>query len=106
MKLLHKCGVTILAGTNTNPGSFAPAVAYGISIYQEMELLTKAGLTPVEVLASATGKIAEVFGITDIGTIKTGKRGVLMLVKGRPDKKITDTINIKQVWIDGKPILV
>ena len=49
----------------------------------------------MEVLASATGKIAEVFGITDIGTIKAGKRAVLVLVKGRPDKKITDTINIK-----------
>ena len=105
VKLLHKCGVTILAGTDANPGSFAPAVAYGTSIHREMELLAKAGLTPVEVLASATDKTAEVFGITDIGTIKTGKRAVLMLVKGRPDKEITDTINIKQVWIDGNPIL-
>ena len=59
----------------------------------------------MEVLASATGKITEVFGITDIGTIKAGKRAVLVLVKGRPDKKITDTINIKQVWIDGNPFL-
>ena len=24
----------------------------------------------------------------------------VVLVKGRPDKKITDTVNIKQVWID------
>ena len=104
VKLLHKHGVTILAGTDANPGSFAPAVAYGTSVHREMELLAKAGLTPVEVLASATGKIAEVFSITDIGTIKTGKRAVLMLVKGRPDKKITDTINIKQIWIDGNPI--
>ena len=105
VKLLHKRGVTILAGTDANPGSFAPAVAYGTSVHREMELLAKAGLTPVEVLASATGKTAEVFGITDIGTIKTGNRAVLMLVKGRPDKEITDTINIKQVWIDGKPFL-
>ena len=104
VKLLHKCGVTILAGTDANPGSFAPAVAYGTSLHREMELLGKAGLTPVEVLASATSKTAEVFGIADMGTIKSGKRAVLVLVKGRPDKKITDTVNIKQVWIDGKPI--
>ena len=101
VKLLHKCGVTILAGTDANPGSYAPAVAYGTSLHREMELLVKAGLTPVEALAGATGKTAEVFGITDIGTIKAGKRAVLVLVKGRPDKKITDTINIKQIWIDG-----
>lgn len=102
VKLLHKRGVTILAGTDANPGSFAPAVAYGTSVHREMELLAKTGLTPVEVLASATGKTAEVFGITDIGTVKVGKRAALMLVKGRPDKEISDTINIKQVWIDGR----
>ena len=46
VKLLHKHGVTILAGTDANPGSFAPAVAYGTSVHREMELLSKAGLTP------------------------------------------------------------
>ena len=59
----------------------------------------------MEVLAGATGKTAEVFNITNTGTVKAGKRAILVLVKGRPDKKITDTINIKQIWIDGNPIL-
>ena len=74
-------------------------------MHREMELLVKSGMTPTEVLASATSQIAEVFGIEDIGMIKEGKRADLLLVEGRPDKTITDTTKIKQLWIDGKPIL-
>ena len=65
----------------------------------------KSGMTPTEVLASATSQAAEVFGVDDLGTIKEGKRAVLLLIEGRPDETITDTTKIKQIWIDGKPIL-
>lgn len=105
VRLLHESGVQILAATDANPGSFAPAVAYGTSMHREMELLVKSGMTPTEVLASATSQAAEVFGIDDLGTIKEGKRAVLLLIEGRPDETITDTTKIKQIWIDGKPIL-
>lgn len=105
VKLLHESGVKILAATDANPGSFAPAVAYGTSLHREMELLEKAGMTPAEVLASATSKPAEVFGINDLGTVKAGKRASLLLIEGRPDAIIKDTTKIKQIWIDGKPIL-
>ena len=105
VKLLHKSGVKILAATDANSGSFAPAVAFGTSVHREMVLLVKSCMKPTEVLASATSQIVEVFGIEDIGKIKPGKRADLLLVEGRPDKVITDTTKIKQLWIDGKPIL-
>lgn len=103
--LLYKNNVTILAATDANPGSFAPAVAYGTSLHHELELLVQAGLTPTDVLASATKNVADVFDIKDLGAIKEGKRAALCLVEGRPDKTIADTKKIKQIWIDGKPIL-
>lgn len=105
VKLLRENGVTILAATDANPGCFAPAVAYGTSMHREMELLVHAGMTPAEVLASATSKVAEAFSIENTGTIEVGKKAVLILIKGRPDEEITDTKKIKQVWIDGKPIM-
>lgn len=105
VRLLHSCGVEILAATDANPGSFAPSVAYGISLHREMELLVQAGLTPEEVLASATGNIADIFEIDGLGYIAEGKQATLLLIEGRPDKTITDTAKIKQIWIDGKPIL-
>lgn len=105
VRLLHDCGVKILTATDANNGSFAPAVAYGTSMHREMQLLVQAGMTPTEVLASATSKVAEVFGIESLGTVAEGKKAALLLVEGRPDKNIIDTAKIKQVWVDGKPIL-
>lgn len=105
VKLLCKNGVTILAGTDANPGTFAPGVEYGTSIHREMKLLVQAGMTPTEALAGATSKIAEVFDIDNLGAIEEGKRAVLLLIEGRPDQNITDTTKIKQIWIDGKPIM-
>ena len=104
VKLLYENGATIIAATDANTGSFAPAVAYGTSMHREMELLVQTGMTPTEVLAGATKKVAEVFEIENIGTIEKGKKAVLILIEGRPDKNITDTTKIKQIWIDGKKI--
>lgn len=105
VRTLHKCGVTILAATDANIGSFAPAVAYGTSMHREAELLCKAGLTPTEVLMSATSKVAEAFGIDGLGSIAEGKKATLLLIDGRPDKDITAIRNIKRIWIDGEQIL-
>lgn len=74
-------------------------------MHRELELLVQTGMAPTDVLASATSRVADVFDIENLGTIEEGKRAVLILVEGRPDKNITDTTKIKQIWIDGKPIL-
>lgn len=105
VRLLYECGVSILAGTDANPGSFSPAVAYGTSLHRELELLVQAGMLPIDALTSATSRVAETFGIENLGTIENEKKAALVLVEGRPDKNITDTTKIKQIWIDGKTIL-
>ena len=105
VRLLHKKGVTILTATDANSGSFAPAVSFGPSIHREMELLQNAGLTSLEVLKSSTSTTAEVFGIEGKGFITEGEKADMILVGGRPDKKITDTADIRQVWAGGRQII-
>lgn len=105
VRLLHGCGVEILAATDANPGTFAPAVEYGSSLHREMELLVKTGLTPLEALRSATSKSARAFALTDMGSIAHGKKANMILIEGRPDQNITDSAKIVQIWVDGKPIL-
>lgn len=101
--LLRKHGVAILCGTDANPGSFSPGVAYGSSLHRELELLVQAGLSPVEALTAATTKNAEVFDIRS-GRIAAQMPANMVLVLGRPDQNITDTTRIQQLWIHGKPI--
>lgn len=103
--LLHEQGVPILAGTDANNGSFSLAVAYGTSLHHEMELLVQSGMTPTEVLASATSHVAKTFDIDSLGIIAENKSAALLLIKGRPDKNISDTRKIKQIWCSGQPIL-
>lgn len=103
VKLLHDCGVSILAATDANPGDFAPAVAYGESLHHEMQLLVKAGLTPIEVLTAATAESAKVFGI-NAGKIAVGLPATLLLSAGRPDIDISAIAKIRQVWVKGEAI--
>ena len=103
VNLLHDHGVSILVATDANPGHFAPGVGYGATLHHEMQLLAKAGLTPVEVLSAATQKNAEAFGLR-LGRIAPGQPAAMLLVDGRPDRTITDSSKIKQVWVRGERI--
>lgn len=96
VKLLNSYGVPILVGTDANSSFFVPHIKHGSSVYNEMELLVKAGLTPIEVLQGATTKTAEAFNIKE--------NDIITLVEGRPDKNITDTKKIRQIWINGESV--
>ncbi len=97
VRRLHAAGVTILAGTDAgNPGT-----AHGASLHGELELLVRAGLTPVEALAAATSRSADRFGIDDRGRIAEGRRADLVLVDGDPTTDIRATRAIVAVWKNG-----
>lgn len=104
VRLLHSLGVPVLAGTDASDVPFVPKVWHGISLHHELELLVKAGLSPIEALRGATSGMAEVFGLKDVGRIATGYAADLVLVEGRPDQRITDSTKIRQIWVDGTPI--
>lgn len=94
VRLLHQNGVRILAATDANPGSFAPAVGYGETLHHEMRLLSKTGLSDPEVLAAATGNVANAFGFSEIGRIAPGKQANLLLLDERK--------YIRSIWVRGE----
>jgi len=96
---LHRAGVVILAGTDVP----APGTAHGPSLHRELELLVRAGLTPIEALTAATSAPARAFGFLDRGRIAVGLRGDLLLVNGDPTVNITATREIAGVWKLGSP---
>lgn len=96
-RVLHRAGVPILAGTDAgNPGT-----AHGASLHRELELLVKAGLTPIEALAAATSVAAKAFHLFDRGRIAAGLRADLVLVDGDPTTDIRQTRKINRVWKQG-----
>lgn len=96
---LRRAGVPILAGTDAP----APGLAHGVSLHRELELLVRAGLTPVESLAAATSEPARAFGLRDRGRIAAGLRADLLLVNGDPTTNIAATRDIVGIWKLGVP---
>jgi imidazolonepropionase-like amidohydrolase len=100
VRQLKAAHVPILAGTDAgNPGT-----TQGASIHGELELLVRAGLTPVEALHAATAATAAAFHLDDRGQIAAGKRADLVLVNGDPTSDIRRTRDILAVWKAGHPI--
>ena len=100
VRQLKAARVPILAGTDAgNPGT-----TQGASIHGELELLVRAGLTPVEALHAATAAASAAFHLDDRGQIAPGKRADLVLVNGDPTTDIRRTRDIVAVWKAGHPI--
>lgn len=99
---LHRAGVPILAGTDSNEEEDSPfQVRHGEAMHREMELLVEAGLSTVEALRAATALPAKHFGLSDRGVIEPGKRADLLLLRDDPIKDIRATRSIQRVWCGG-----
>ena len=96
---MHERGVPIGAGTDTPIFLAVP----GYSLHSELELLVRAGLSPLEALRSATVRPAEYFSLQDeMGTIDIGKKADLVLLNANPLENIANTRNIAAVVSKGR----
>ena len=99
VKRMLDAGVPIGAGTDTPIGLAIP----GYSLHRELEMLVRAGLTPLQALEAATIRPTEFLGIEDqLGTIEVGKRADLVLLSANPLEDIRNTRQIDTVISKGK----
>lgn len=90
-------GVRIVASTDAG-WSLTPYGEYVVAL----ETFCEAGATPVQSLESGTRIAAEALQLADkIGTLESGKRADVTIVKGDPTKKISDAWNVRAVFRDG-----
>jgi tetratricopeptide (TPR) repeat protein len=99
VRALFDAGVPLLAGTDsTDSGPVA-----GFSIHEELEELTKCGLSPYEALKTATINPATYLRhAQDFGTVEVGKRADLLLLNANPLEKIGNTRQIAGVMLRGQ----
>jgi len=102
LKKLSDAGITIAMGTDTGP----PARFQGYFELMELELMAKAGLTPRQVLASATRDAARCLKIdTEVGTLERGKWADFVALDADPLADISNAKKIDSVWIAGNRVV-
>lgn len=96
---MHQQGIPIGAGTDTPIGLSVP----GYSLHSELEMLVRAGLSPIEAIRSATVRPAEYFSLREeMGSIDVGKRADMVLLDADPLADISNTKQIFAVVSKGK----
>jgi imidazolonepropionase-like amidohydrolase len=97
----HRAGIPLLAGTDTS--RVQPYTYAGFTLHDELVLLVRAGLTPMESLQTATINPARFLGMEkDLGTIEKGKIANLVLLDADPTADIHNTTKISKVFLAGK----
>jgi imidazolonepropionase-like amidohydrolase len=94
-------GIPIAVGTDSGgPGRFQ-----GLWEHREMELLVKAGLTPMQAIQAATVNGARFLGLESrYGTLEPGKIADLIVLNANPLEDIRNSRRIDEVWVNGERV--
>jgi len=97
--LARRAKTEILAGTDTGD----PYVAPGAALYDELEQLVEAGLTPREALEAATLAPARFFEAEKaMGSVEKGKLADMVLLNGNPLDDIRNVGKVQAVFTHGR----
>ena len=102
VKILADAGAPIAMGTDSGAGD---GRWQGYFEHVELELMVKAGLTPMQALVAATGGAARVMRLdAQLGTLQPGRWADLLVLSANPLADIRNTRQIDSVWIAGRRV--
>ncbi len=98
---LRAAGVKIALGTDSGGN---PSRIPGWAEHRELQLLVKAGFTPMQAITAATKGSATLLGAKQRGTIAKGNRADLLVLAANPLQDIANTEQLVSIWHDGREI--
>jgi imidazolonepropionase-like amidohydrolase len=101
LKTISDAGLPVVMGTDTGPA----ARFQGYFEHMEFDLMAEAGLTPEQILRSATGVAAECLRLDDeIGTLRPNRWADFVVLTENPLVDIRNARTIESVWIGGEAL--
>jgi imidazolonepropionase-like amidohydrolase len=99
MRILVESKANIAVGTDAPCHYVVP----GYSLLEEIIILTECGMRNPDAIRAATAKAVELLGISQYaGTIETGKKADMVIVKGNPLVNISEIRNVCNVIKNGR----
>ncbi len=98
-KLYYNNGAKYLSGSATDVWGSMP----GISLHQELEVLSRIGLSNREVLATSTSNFNDAYGLK-FGKIKKGFKANILILDKNPVIDINNLKENKRLFLNGKEI--
>jgi imidazolonepropionase-like amidohydrolase len=97
---LSDSGVPIVFGTDSG----VPTRFIGYFEHIEMKMMQDAGLTPMQIIVSASKNAAEYLGLKDLGTLSIGHWADFLVLDADPLTDITNARKISAVYIGGDEV--
>jgi imidazolonepropionase-like amidohydrolase len=97
----HELGVQVIAGSDAG----SCGVAHGLGLLYELELMQRAGLSPISVINCATGAGSRRLAFKEkFGQIKPGLRSRFLLARHSPLETVANLQREKTVIFDGETL--
>lgn len=100
LRILAGSGVPVAFGTDSGPGGRFP----GYFEHLEFDLMADAGMTPAEIMLSATSVAATCLALDDVGTLAPGKWADFVVFTENPLENIANARTIARVYIAGNEV--
>ena len=100
LKTLSDAGVPIVFGTDSG----IPTRFMGYFEHLEMEMMAEAGLTPMQIIVSASKTAAETLGLKNIGTLTPGHWADFLILDADPLTDIRNVRKLEGVYIGGEKV--
>jgi imidazolonepropionase-like amidohydrolase len=102
LKILSDAGIPIAMGTDSGVSGAGNVGRWqGFFEQLEMEMMNKAGMSPMKVIVASTGDAAKIMGLKQVGTLQPGNWADLVVLRANPLDNIRNTRTIDSVWIAG-----
>jgi imidazolonepropionase-like amidohydrolase len=100
LKKLSDNGIPIVFGTDSG----VPTRFIGYFEHIELKMMLESGLTPMEIIVSASKTAAEYLHLKDLGTLTPGHWADFIVLDADPLTDITNTRKISSVYIGGDEV--